>query len=523
VPGGEGIWPHPHAFLLGDAADAVSLWPGRELLAAAQGARSLVHLLTTIHQCLRSRWPVQDSMLRDHDETMALLQAQEARACMRQLVLPGSAEARREAGPLDREAFFTLLRDSHARLANAGLPEERASELPRAASLCQKLLASGLSLETQRLLKSTGSWVPEAWEGKAEPAPVSWRGMAAADDVDQDVGTGVLTGTAQQEPGRTAGQDAEDGDARREARIHYNRGVRLLKGKGVVQDEAKAAAAFLEAARRGHREAQYALGSMYLSGKGIKQNQKQAARWFTLAAEKDHAKAQYNLGIMYQYGAGLQRDVVAASNWTLRAAHQGHRRAMKSGLILSFGLGDWIDYDHKEMGVEAILKEAEGGNSDAQYKMGTMFYDGDGVEQDKVKASFWFMQAARQGLAVAQFQMSRMLFFGDGIEADPDYAFRFLALAAEQGHVPAQHNLGVKLYFGEGIGSDKSKAAYWFLKAANEGFAESQNNIGWMLFLGDGVQRNAVEGRRWLTEAAERGNAEAQFHLQSIEGRPAPW
>ncbi|CAE7459076.1 esiB [Symbiodinium natans] len=215
---------------------------------------------------------------------------------------------------------------------------------------------------------------------------------------------------------------------------------------------------------------------------------------------------------------GVERNLELAKEWTEQAAKRGHKKAIRSKGIKVFGVGPWLDYDPDEMGVERIVKEAEAGNTHAQFRLGSMYYEGEKMSTDKAKASYWFMQAAQAGLPEAQYQISRMLFLGDGVEADTEYAMRFLKLAAGRGHVESMHNLGAKLYFGDGIENDRRTAASWFLKAAQEGFPQSQNNLGWMLYTGDGVPMNTQEGLKWLEKAANAGNEEAQYHLLAVRG-----
>lgn len=529
TPRGSDAMPHPYAFLVGKAADMVEFWPGCEFKAGIQGACSVFQNLANLQQCICAEWPVHDSMFKDHDRTMATFQAQRSRFSGHPKLFPNTLDSTPQSTSTARthkhgdecpvrKSFLAAVRDSHQRLAQGGLPPEREQELPTVDSLLQKISHMDLSFETYRLFQNTGPWSIERSE--IDGAALPWQGIEVEAPINEqaDLQTGVSGVAVQQSLDKGASSMMGPGTTMDDARALFNRGVRYLQGKQVKGDDSKAAECLLQAAQQGHQQAQYAIGVMLLHGRGVKQDRRQAARWFTDAAKQGHAKAQYNLGIMCQYGVGLARDLVAASTWTMLAAEQGHKKALRSSNLIRFGAGDWMDYDHKQMGTDGILKEAQRGNKHAQYKIGVMLYTGDCVEQDKARASFWFMQAAQQGLIEAQYQISRMLFLGDGVEKDTEYAFRFLVLAAEQGHIEAQHNLGVKLYFGEGIGLDRKSAAYWFLKAANQGFPQSQNNIGWMLVIGDGVQQNVEEGRKWLMEAAARGNVEAQSHINAVEG-----
>ena len=51
---------------------------------------------------------------------------------------------------------------------------------------------------------------------------------------------------------------------------------------------------------------------------------------------------------------------------------------------------------------EQTKQLAELGNADAQYKLGVMYYHGDGVEKDLNESIKWFKKAAEQGDVVAK-------------------------------------------------------------------------------------------------------------------------
>ena len=74
---------------------------------------------------------------------------------------------------------------------------------------------------------------------------------------------------------------------------------------------------FMEAANRGHIEAQYMVGRMYDDGRGVLRDDNQAVPWYRKAADQGNALAQSFLGSMYYEGercsAGLQSSVVLVS------------------------------------------------------------------------------------------------------------------------------------------------------------------------------------------------------------------
>ena len=67
-------------------------------------------------------------------------------------------------------------------------------------------------------------------------------------------------------------------------------------------------------------------------------------------------------------------------------------------------------------------------------------------------------QAAEQGEAKAQYNLGVMYAEGEGVPEDDRKAVKWYRKAAEQGNAPAQYNLGVKYAKGEGVPEDDRKA-----------------------------------------------------------------
>src|SRR5436190_838508 len=82
-------------------------------------------------------------------------------------------------------------------------------------------------------------------------------------------------------------------------------------------------------------------------------------------------------------------------------------------------------------------------NKDAQYNVGTMYYNGQSVSQDYKKAFEWYMESATQGDAQAQSAVAAMYLRGLGIKQDNKTALQWYTKAAKQGYADAQNNLGV--------------------------------------------------------------------------------
>jgi TPR repeat protein len=106
---------------------------------------------------------------------------------------------------------------------------------------------------------------------------------------------------------------------------------------------------------------------------------------------------------------------------------------------------------------------AEQGDARAQFNLGAMYSNGDGVPQNYAEAVRWYLLAAEQGYADAQFNLGASYDFGNGVPQDDSEAVRWYRLAAEQGTVLAQRNLGAMYNNGEGVLQDYAEGMKWSL------------------------------------------------------------
>ena len=110
-------------------------------------------------------------------------------------------------------------------------------------------------------------------------------------------------------------------------------------------------------------------------------------------------------------------------------------RRRASAIVLGFGLGllclrGAIYY--------WPTKAAGQGSASAQFNLGVIYYQGQGVPQDYKEAVKWFTKAAEQGAASAQFRLGFMYLEGKGVLEDYKEAMKWFTKAAEQGNADAQ-------------------------------------------------------------------------------------
>jgi uncharacterized protein len=113
---------------------------------------------------------------------------------------------------------------------------------------------------------------------------------------------------------------------------------------------------------------------------------------------------------------------------------------------------------------------------------------------------------AEQGDALAQYLVGSMYDEGQGVLQDYKTAVKWWTLAAEQGDADAQYNLGVMYDKGRGVPQNDKTAVKWYRLAAEQGFASAQSLLSVKYALGKGVIQDNVYAHMWGNIAASNGN-----------------
>lgn len=83
---------------------------------------------------------------------------------------------------------------------------------------------------------------------------------------------------------------------------------------------------------------------------------------------------------------------------------------------------------------EETKHAAEQGDAAAQFFLGTMYYNGQGVQQDYQKARQWYEKAAAQGESSAQFCLGLLYENGHGVRQDLATAKEWYGKACDNGN-----------------------------------------------------------------------------------------
>jgi TPR repeat protein len=168
---------------------------------------------------------------------------------------------------------------------------------------------------------------------------------------------------------------------------------------------------------------------------------------------------------------------------------------------------------------EACQKAAEQRDADAQFNLGVMYHNGEGVTQDYKQAVKWYTLAAEQGYADAQFNLGVMYHNGEGVTQDYKQAVKWYTLGAEQGDADSQFILGLIYKNGTGVTQDYKQTIKWHTLAAEQGYADAQHYLGLMYQNGRGFLQDNAYSHMWFNIASSNGNSQATENRDIIAER----
>lgn len=180
----------------------------------------------------------------------------------------------------------------------------------------------------------------------------------------------------------------------------------------------------------------------------------------------------------------------------------------------------------------ALEYAAEGGHPVAQWKLGRMYADGDGVAQNDLRAFDYFSKIANQhaednpsapqaGIVANAFvALGRYYLSGipnSKVKSDPERAREMFSYAASYfGNADAQYDLA-RLYFKSTGNSPESfrQGIRWLGLAAQKGQYQAQALLGQMMFNGEQMPPQRARGLMWLILARENAGADEVWIKES--------
>jgi len=227
-------------------------------------------------------------------------------------------------------------------------------------------------------------------------------------------------------------------------------------------------------------------------------------------AMEGDADAQNRLGVQY-YENG---DYTNALKYYRMAAEKGLALA-QFNLGVMYRDGNGVKQDYQEA-INWFTKSANQNCASAQYALALFYEMGRGIDSDFQKAFKWYTKAAENNYPMAQNNLARLYFSGEGVPQDFQKAFELFSQAAEQNIPQAYSNIAMMYKNGYGVLQDYKKAAEFYEKAANLGYAWAQNRLGHLYYQGLGVKQDYIKAVELYKKAAEQGLAMAQYNTGTM-------
>ncbi len=98
------------------------------------------------------------------------------------------------------------------------------------------------------------------------------------------------------------------------------------------------------------------------------------------------------------------------------------------------------------------------------------------MNQDLTEAHEWYLMSARQGHSVAQFDLGLMYRDGNGVKQNDEEALKWFLLSADQNYVPSQYSAAL-IYGNGGEHHDLVQSYKWLIIAENTAVRQNLNGM----------------------------------------------
>ena len=270
----------------------------------------------------------------------------------------------------------------------------------------------------------------------------------------------------------------------------------------------------------------YRIGQMYLDAKGINQDVSNAVKWFEKSAEQGNPDAAYQLGYIYSSNEYSISDPDKANAYYAQAL-QDYEKAEEEninataeyriGLIYLNALGVEQDIDKALYWLE---KSTLNGNASAAYKLASLYENGELIPQDNEKAFLFYQISAELENPYACYKLGN-IFLEKG---DISQAIHNFEQSAEKNISHAWYKLG-QIYSDEQYGVlDTEKSNICYSKALLQYISDYNENpddftayrIGQMYLDAKGINQDVSNAVKWFEKSAEQGNPDAAYQLGYI-------
>lgn len=180
-----------------------------------------------------------------------------------------------------------------------------------------------------------------------------------------------------------------------------------------------------------------------------------ALKFFRRASEDGNIVADWYLGHMFRLGRGVPRDDAIAFSYYSRVADLYEP--------------DEQDQNRLRIMVDAMVRVAD--------------YQRTGVASARIKATpsmaarSYFKIATAYGHPAAQYALGVMNINGEGVRANPQQGLKWLIAAARKRYAPAEAHLGELYWEGKIVRRDRTRALMWYMLARDSARPEENREI----------------------------------------------
>lgn len=268
------------------------------------------------------------------------------------------------------------------------------------------------------------------------------------------------------------------------------------------------------------------IASMYLNGKGTDINISEAVKWLDKASQHGNPDTAYQLGYIYSSDKYNISDLNKSNKYYAQAL-SGYEKAEEEnsnataeyriGLIYLNALGVEQNVDKA---INWLEKSTLNGHASAAYKLAVIYENGDLTSQDNEKSFLYYQISAELDNPYACYKLGNIFLK----KSDISQAIKYFEQAADKNISHAWYRLG-QIYSDEQYGVlDAEKSNACFSKALQQYISDYNDNpdsftayrIGQMYLEAKGTNQDISQTINWFEKSVQLDNPDAAYQLGYI-------
>lgn len=160
---------------------------------------------------------------------------------------------------------------------------------------------------------------------------------------------------------------------------------------------------------------------------------------------------------------------------------------------------------------ESSLNPKIEGSLQAILHKANCYYNGEGIEENRLEALKWYEKAALLGSVEAMNYVGNIYYMGEGVPKNEGLALKWYMKAAQLESSLAMNYIGNMYCEGRGVARDFEKACYWYGQAVAKGNYTAMFNLGYINC--EAFLRQDLDGLEEIHQRAENGEVKAMYHM----------